>query len=230
MLPDAERLAGADVALLARFLHRIGCRLGEALAARAEDMHRERGGVQIWLNRATKRGKKRSILLNAAEELLPVLPVRGRLFPGLPDDVAKVSSMWAQFWRERREEAEARAALEGRGLTEWEERRWRLHDLRHAFACEAIRAEADLRALQLHLGHSNYATTEHYLETLKELPVAQRRSLKLFWRGKKEGAGAAADPGGAEQPELDAKEGALLMEEAEVALHPGAFRGLHPSA
>ena len=183
--PQVERIAGPDMALFVLFKHRTGCRLGELLAARAEDIHREEDGLRLWLNRRTKRGRKRTILLNAAEELLPMLPARGRLFAALPEDVAVVSSRWRTFWSKRREAAEVEASIEGRGVTEWEERRWRLHDLRHAFACEAILAGADLYALRDHLGHASVTTTERYLEMLRELPVAQQRPLKLFWRGAK---------------------------------------------
>ncbi len=205
LLPEIERLV-PRLLVFVKFLHRTGCRTGELLAARDDDLHRERDGLQLWLNRSTKRGKMRSILLNGAEELLPLLPSRGRLFADLPDNTKAVSSMWGQFWKDRRAEVEAAAMAEGRGLTVWEERRWRLHDLRHAFACEAILADADLLTLRDHLGHSSYKTTELYIDMLRELPVAQRRPLRLFWRGKRR----AADTDG-EQPEVTNSEAEVMI-------------------
>ncbi len=139
LLPEVERLM-PSMLLFVQFLHRTGCRTGEALRAQAVDIHREADGLRLHLWRGVKGEKARSILLNGAEELLPLLPQRGRLFPDLPEDVRAVSSLWGKFWSRRLTGAEIDADLKGRPLTEWEQRRWRLHDLRHAFACESILA------------------------------------------------------------------------------------------
>jgi integrase len=136
LLPEVERLAPEMVDYV-EFLHRTGCRAGEALHARRSDVIGEPGSRLVNLHEGVKRDASRTILLNSAEELLEGLPETGRLFPGLPTSVQDVSSLWGRFWKRRRAEAEKVAAAEGRALTDWERRRWRLHDLRAAFAVNA---------------------------------------------------------------------------------------------
>ena len=185
LLPDLERLEPRLV-LFAEFLHRTGCRSGEALHARAGDIFGRPGALHIHLHEGVTRDKPRAIRLNAAEGLLNRLPNSGRLFPELPTSVYDVSSLWGRFWKRRLTEAKARAAAEGRGLTPWELRRWRLHDLRGAFAINAIAAGANHYRLSEHLGHTTFATTQIYLEASRRLPVEQREGLELFWRGEKQ--------------------------------------------
>jgi integrase len=185
MQPEVRRLM-PQMAMFTEFLHRTGCRAGEALHAGAGDVFGGPGARQIWLHKRVKRDRPRTILLNSAEELLDRLPGSGRLFPDLPGNVQDVSSLWGRFWKRRRTEVERAAAAEGREPTDWERRRWRLHDLRGAFAINAAAAGANHMALMKHLGHSNFATTQIYLKAADRLPVALRGGLRLFWRGEKQ--------------------------------------------
>ena len=185
MLPDVERLA-PRLALFVDFQYRTGCRSGELLHARAEDVHGKPGSMRIWLHQGVKRDASRSIMLNAAEALLERLPRSGRLFPDLPTNSQDMSSLWGRFWAHRLAEAEARAAAEGRALTPWELRRWRLHDHRGGFAVMAIAAGANHLKLMHHLGHTTFATTQRYLRAAKRLPVEQSQSLRLVWQGERE--------------------------------------------
>lgn len=205
--------------LLVEFLHRTGCRLSEALQSRREEIIRDnRGDLRIWLNRGVKRGKPRCILLNTAEELLDQLPPRGLLFPGFPKAVANVSSRWGQFFDERTKVEEAAAEREGRAVDSWRLRRWRLHDLRHAFALNALCEGADIYDLSSHLGHKSVKTTELYLRERDRLPLSQQRSLRLWTRGR-------VLP--SDQPEVElapALERALREDVAERTREPGVRR------
>lgn len=177
-----------NLALFVDFLHRTGCRVGEALMARAEDILD--GGHQLHLSRAVKGDRGRTIYLNAAEELLPRLSRKGRLF-SLPASVPGVSSMWGTFWRERTEREmqqveKARAVMPPRTPAHlmpepdaWQVRRWRLHDHRHSFAINSIVAGADLWLLSRHLGHQSVRMTEWYLKEIDRLPIARRPGLRL---------------------------------------------------
>jgi len=138
----------------------------------------------ITLSRGVKRGKARTILMNGTEELLDRLPSRGRLFPNLPDNVANVSSRWGHFFDERREREEATADAEDRPADAWKLRRWRLHDLRHTFAINALLEGADIYDLSRHLGHASVKTTEIYIREIERLPVQQRRVLRRQWKGR----------------------------------------------
>jgi integrase len=46
--------------------------------------------------------------------------------------------------------------------------RFRIHDLRHAFAVRWLEAGGNIYRLQKHLGHSSIKTTEGYLDHLPE--------------------------------------------------------------
>lgn len=174
----------SDLALLADFLFRTGCRLGEALVATREDIFvDDRGDLRIWFQRGVKRGRPRPPLLNSAEELLPRFPTRGLLFPRLDRRIAVVSSRWGKFFETRRGKEEAAAAREGRQPDPWRLRRWRLHDHRHAFAIISLLEGAALEDVQGHLGHASISTTMEYLKAMKQLPVSQRSSVRRLWRG-----------------------------------------------
>lgn len=132
-------LAGElELAALIRFLRANGLRTGEALRARWSDV--AEGHLTIP---ETKSGRVRTI------DVLG-LPQRRRgaerLFPGLPEDSGGVASLWQ--W--------ARAELPAA-------ERFRLHDLRHAYAIAEIRGGRDIYDLSHHLGHSSVRVTEIYL-------------------------------------------------------------------
>jgi len=128
-----------DLAPLIRFLRANGLRLGEALRARWQDI--DDGRLTIH---ETKSGRVRTITL--APDGTPPLNRAGRLFAGLPEDSGMVSSRWQRV----------KGALPA-------DRRFRLHDLRHAYAIAEIRAGRDIYDLSHHLGHGSVAVTEIYL-------------------------------------------------------------------
>jgi integrase len=133
---------GGESALadLVAFLRATGMRLGEALRARREDLH----GKELTI--LETKSRSRTIDL-APDPLRTVLEVKkGRIFPALPIDSGAVSSNFQH----------ARRKLPGLP-------RFRLHDLRHAYAISELRGGRDIYDLSHHLGHSSVKVTEMYL-------------------------------------------------------------------
>jgi integrase/recombinase XerD len=141
VIEEAARLAEAagkpDLGAVIRFLRATGMRTGEALRARGSHLN----GLLLTIPE-TKNGRVRTI------EIPPnVAPARtGLLFPDLPADPASLAGLWNRV----------RQPLD-------QEKRFRLHDLRHAYAISQIRAGKDIYDLSHHLGHSSVKVTEIYL-------------------------------------------------------------------
>ncbi len=127
-----------QLAALIRFLRATGMRSGEALRARWADLR----GSSLTIPE-TKSGRIRTIELPHS-----ALPTKSgeRLFPSLPIGAADLASRWQ--WARR-------------DLPPGQ--RFRLHDLRHAYAIAEIRAGRDIYDLSRHLGHSSVKVTEIYL-------------------------------------------------------------------
>lgn len=125
------------LAALIRFLRATGMRAGEALRATWRDLR----GSELMIP-VTKTSRVRTI--DAAA--IPARDGDGRLFPTLTLD----SGLLAGHWRWMRRNLPA-------------EQRFRIHDLRHAYAIAEIRAGRDIYDLSRHLGHSSVKTTEIYL-------------------------------------------------------------------
>lgn len=128
-----------EMAALIRFLRATGMRAGEALRASWDDLRD--GELMIPI---TKTNRVRTIEVPAAA--LPPRAETGRLFPSLTLD----SGLLAGHWRWVRRNLPA-------------EQKFRIHDLRHAYAIAEIRAGRDIYDLSRHLGHSSVKTTEIYL-------------------------------------------------------------------
>ena len=128
-----------QMAAIIHFLRATGMRTGEAIRAKAEHRH----GNDLLIPE-TKNGRPRTIRLT--DEIISALPAKGPLFPGVPQYAAGLSVRW-------------------RGLRSKlpEDRRFRLHDLRHAYAIGELRAGRDIYDLSHHLGHSSVQVTEIYL-------------------------------------------------------------------
>ncbi len=148
---------------LVRWLRDTGMRLGEALAVQAEDIHPD--GRTVTLRRAVKRGRVRTVDLGKAVGMLCEMPRTGRLFPGLRSSSIYVSSKYGQWCRQEQGREDRLAAAQGRMASKL--RRWRLHDLRHAYALASMIDGADVYRLRSHLGHTKTTTTEVYLRYLE---------------------------------------------------------------
>jgi integrase len=122
------------------FLRANGMRAGEALRARWSDLD----GDALTIHE-TKSGRARTI--HVAPDSLPAKRgVDGRLFPGAPEDAGALASAWQWIRRDMPPE-----------------RRFRIHDLRHAYAIAELRNGRDIYDLSHHLGHSSVKVTEIYL-------------------------------------------------------------------
>lgn len=139
----AVAMDAGDVPLAAvlRFLRATGMRAGEALRARWENLD----GTALTIHE-TKSGRVRTVAVPPGALPVPPDTRRGRIFSGLPETSGALASRWQ--W--------VRRALP-------ERQRFRLHDLRHAYAIAEIRRGRDIYDLSHHLGHSSVKVTEIYL-------------------------------------------------------------------
>jgi integrase/recombinase XerD len=77
-------------------------------------------------------------------------------------------------------------------------RRFRVHDLRHAFALRWLRAGGNIYELSLHLGHTSVKTTEVYLGHL----TARERAIAQFGARGHTQTGEQIEPGATESREI----------------------------
>ena len=144
------------------WLRETGMRLGEALHLRRADIHPcgSRATLRHGVKGNRRSGQKtRVIALGRAADLLPELRQEGRLFGDLPLNVAKVSTGYGQWCRQRQAREDRLAEREGREPRAL--RRFRIHDLRHAFAMASVVDHPNRPGeLRDHMGHQKFATTE----------------------------------------------------------------------
>jgi integrase/recombinase XerD len=128
-----------------------GLRLSEVVSLRVEDIDSRRMALRV---RQGKGRKDREVMLSP--RLLTVLRLYwqvvrpgGYLFPGRdPDRPLSHSAV----------QRACKAALRRSGLT----KRISPHSLRHSFATHLLEAGADVRTIQILLGHSHLSTTARY--------------------------------------------------------------------
>ena len=172
--PEAE---GARLAACLELLYATGMRVGELLALPLSALAPDRQSLIVL----GKGGKERMVPIGrAARDALDVyLAVRDR-FPG---DRTRASpflfpsrSRQGHLTRQRLTQLLKALAPEA-GI---DSRRISPHVLRHAFASHLLAGGADLRAVQVMLGHTDIATTEIYTHVQGErLAAAVRRHHPL---------------------------------------------------
>ena len=148
--PRADLLTAA-----LEILYATGLRVSELLSLQRRMLT---GDAQMLLVRG-KGGKERIVPLSdaARDAAQPLLAGKGRfLFPGR-DPKAPITRQ--AFWRLLKEVAM------GAGI---EPDRVSPHVLRHSFASHMLARGADLRSLQVLLGHADIATTQIYTHVLAE--------------------------------------------------------------
>jgi len=169
MIEKLIAAAPPGMAAVLRLLEQTGMRENEAVSLEASDIDRNRR--QIMLVR-TKTNRPRTLEWRTpggdASIVLEHAPQTGALFPASTGGAYK--NFAANAVRVSHE-------LEARDP---DFRRFRVHDLRHAFAIRWLRNGGDIHHLSLHLGHTSLKTTEIYLGHLsaREQAVAQNRAQK----------------------------------------------------
>jgi len=160
--PDVEKPLGVRDRAMLEMLYASGLRVSELVTLKAPQVSRDMGVVRVM----GKGSKERLVPLG--EEALAwlaryLLEGRPALLGGKASDdlfvTARGAAMTRQaFWQLIKRYA-ARAAL-GKSISP--------HTLRHAFATHLLNHGADLRVVQLLLGHSDISTTQIYTHVARE--------------------------------------------------------------
>jgi len=183
---DLVRLFAAPSLLKHRALlmtvYAAGLRVGEAVNLRVDDLDSKRGMIRV---RQGKGNKDRDTLLPA--RLLTVLRDYWRgcrlgtpgvwLFvgrdPGRPMAVASAQHIYGHACRRL-----------GLGNA----RKGGIHSLRHSFATHLLEAGADVRTIQMLMGHRSLTTTSRYLQLAQRQVLATASPLDLLdavaWPGR----------------------------------------------
>lgn len=160
---EAEKIGKPVDGLLVRWQAYTGCRIGESLALKVGDVDADRRRARIgrtWTDDGhggsmlgtPKNGKARNIAI--PRFLMPQIKVQ---MDGMGDDdwlfrATRGGNVWTNTWRTRIWNKAVKAAgMEDAGVT--------LHSLRHTYASFAIAQGADVKTLQMQLGHSSPSIT-----------------------------------------------------------------------
>jgi integrase/recombinase XerD len=159
--PDVSRPLGIRDKAMLELLYATGLRVSELVSVRTADLNAEMGVLRTF----GKGGKHRLVPVGRAAlaALQPYAPVRRRLLRGKSCDYLFVTSRGGRltrqsFWHRLR--FYGRKAGIRRPLTP--------HVLRHSFATHLLERGADLRSVQLMLGHADIATTQIYTHVVRD--------------------------------------------------------------
>lgn len=160
---EAERIGKPVDGLLVRWQAYTGCRIGESLALKVGDVDADKRRARIgrtWTDDGhggsmlgtPKNGKARNIAI--PRFLMPQIKAQ---MNGMGDDdwlfrATRGGNVWTNTWRTRIWNKAVKAAgMEDAGVT--------IHSLRHTYASFAIAQGADVKTLQMQLGHSSPSIT-----------------------------------------------------------------------
>lgn len=160
---EAEKIGKPVDGLLVRWQAYTGCRIGESLALKVGDVDADRRRARIgrtWTDDGhggsmlgtPKNGKARNIAI--PRFLMPQIKAQ---MNGMGDDdwlfrATRGGNVWTNTWRTRIWNKAVKAAgMEDEGVT--------IHSLRHTYASFAIAQGADVKTLQMQLGHSSPSIT-----------------------------------------------------------------------
>ncbi len=160
--PDTSKYSGLRDRAMMEMTYAAGLRVSELLGLRMEDLNREAGFLRVTgkgsRQRLTPMGKEALYWLdNYIKEARPHL-LKGRLnaflFPGRG---GKAHITRQAFWLKIRKYAKEA------GLPQIHP-----HTFRHSFATHLLEGGADLRSVQILLGHANIVTTQIYTHISRE--------------------------------------------------------------
>jgi integrase/recombinase XerD len=169
--PDTERADGLRDRAMLELMYGSGLRVSELVGIEAVQLNLRQGALRV----TGKGGKERLVPLGEESqhwlerylaEARPALVAR-RTLPALFVAPRAVTLSRQTFWHAIKRHA-VRAGIDPAKVTP--------HGLRHSFATHLLNHGADLRALQMLLGHSSLSTTQIYTlvarEGLKRLHAA----------------------------------------------------------
>jgi integrase/recombinase XerD len=161
-VPAAERLRAVRLACLLEVLYATGLRVSELMSLPASAAHR---GERMLIVRG-KGGRERVVPLNdaakraMAEYLALLRESRRAPSPWLFPSFGASGHLTRQHFARELKELAAAAGLRPARVSP--------HVLRHAFASHLLQNGADLRSVQMLLGHADISTTQIYTHVLEE--------------------------------------------------------------
>ncbi|MEJ2157549.1 MAG: site-specific tyrosine recombinase XerD [Desulfobacteraceae bacterium] len=168
--PDLEKPAGQRDAAMLELIYAAGLRVSELIGLRMTSINLEAGFVRVL-----GKGSKERVVPIGRKAMARVQAYlkdgRRRLLKGLTSPylfVARAGKPMTRqgFWK----------LLKRYALTAGIGRRVTPHSMRHSFASHLLEGGADLRAVQVMLGHADIATTQIYTH------VAQKRLIEIHKR------------------------------------------------
>ena len=160
--PDRSDPRGVRDAAMLELLYATGLRVSELVGLRLRDLHADAGYV-----RCMGKGSKERIVPVGAEAdatiRLYLSAARGELLAGIASDVLFVGRKGRALTRQgfwKLVKAYGRKAQIRTPLSP--------HTIRHSFATHLLEHGADLRSVQLLLGHSDISTTQIYTHVNRE--------------------------------------------------------------
>jgi integrase/recombinase XerD len=159
--PDETRATGSRDRAMMELLYATGLRVSELCQVQLSDLDQESGLIRV-----TGKGNKQRIVPVGAKALQAVaeylVNARGKLLRGRGSPylfvTARGTRMTRQaFWK----------LLAGHGKKVGIFRRLSPHVVRHSFATHLLEGGADLRSVQMMLGHADIATTQIYTHVMR---------------------------------------------------------------
>ena len=160
--PDRKTAAGLRDAAMLELLYATGLRVSELVGLRIGNLHLDAGYVRCW-----GKGDKERVVPLGGEADATVRRYIDEAWPRLTRDIgsetlfvnARGGPLTRQgFWK----------ILRGYGIKAGITKKLSPHVVRHAFATHLLENGADLRSLQIMLGHADISTTQIYTHVHRE--------------------------------------------------------------